>query len=753
MPVNDSKRIFSWPQLLGVLVVCGLSLYLMLPDEPGLLEDLIEDGKTREARRVLEKISKEQRELEPLRFAVAEQRIQEADWDQDEAGAANYLLDSLQRWETLEFAPELSILWIDDFGPLSEITEVWAAITERWPRAPVSQQYFLIEPLVTNALQRERPDLAAQLYAQTFGPSPAQPDRALELARLHRLSGETQHAVTALEHAESDEVQRLRIALLRELNANQQALELILTEINQSKQPTREQIESLATIARSAGLPERALSAVRGYIEKAPNDLEMNRILVTLERESDHAVEAAETQGRVVELSDRDEAELREWGRLLEGSGQPNRAFDAWAELSLKRDPMALERLLALNPGLYRDEELANVLQEIVPIENHDDYTLQLAELLTGLGRYDEAVHAYELYFESAPYDAEAMVALAVLEIGLYRYDEAAKWLQRAKNTVDAGPDLRRKLAQAWTAMGEFEAAMVEYRDLAEMTGLADDYGSYFRLARGLGAYEDFVAGLEGAVASPEADVSNYLTLAYGYQLLGQEVKAKQTLREGMRRFPNNAEMPMRLAYSYSDAKRFKEAQEIVALHPKLGTDIEPTRLYLILMELNNDVSAQDRFIQRDFPDLVWRDDESKQSLARIHMRRGNLKLAEKLLREIHADAPENWGATGDLISVLIRRDKAKEAERILRPLLATNAPPAWRMAAEIASGLGQFGEAERYQSRYLEMINPPAATDWGALGDIRLSRGDIEGSKRAYRRALRQLQISLLNSPEVELP
>jgi len=104
-----------------------------------------------------------------------------------------------------------------------------------------------------------------------------------------------------------------------------------------------------------------------------------------------------------------------------------------------------------------------------------------------------------------------------------------------------------------------------------------------FDLARGIGEYDDFVAGLEGVVESDEVVAADYLTLAYGYQLLGKDVLAKKALRDGMAKFPENAEMPMRLAYAYSDAKRYRDAQEIIRLHPEIGTAVEPTRLYLIL--------------------------------------------------------------------------------------------------------------------------------------------------------------------------
>lgn len=718
-----------------------------MPDDHALLEDLIDDGKIGEARRVLEKISPETKAEESLRYAIAEQLITQAELGENpgQADLETYLGASIKRWERLKFADKLLELWLGDLSRGGGIEAVWFEFSRLWEKIPKPQQTRVTAALVRLALAQERADLAAAIFEQTHGGTPRITPQALELSRLYRLAGMTAKAVQALENATGPAVTDLRIALLRELNANDRALVELLAELEVAESLSSDQIELLVAVARGAGQPGRAVPWIERYLQSHPESLAMWRALVVVQRESGEATGAAASQAHVVTLSDRAPQELREWGRLLEGSGQPHEAFDAWSELSLLGDRAALDRLMALNPGLYRDRDLAEVLLEVVPVENHDDYTLTLARMLTGLGRYDESVEAYEAYFEAVPVDTVAMLELAVLQIELYRYDEASRWLQRIKMSDEAQPDTRRKLADAWAALGEFELALAEYRAVAEATGLMDDYGSYFRLARGLGSYEDFVSGLEGVVSTAEADASNYLTLAYGYQLLGEETKAKQTLRDGMARFPENAEMPMRLAYAYSDAKQFRVAQEVVELHPGLGTQVEPTRLYLLLMRLNNDTAAEKRFLERQLSEAVINDPESKQTLARIYLLQGELETAEKYLRELHADLPDDWDVTGDLIVVLQRRGKAKEAQRILAPLLASDHAMAWQLAASVASELGNYADAEVYQTKYLAMVDPATATDWGALGDIRLSRGDVEGSKRAYRRALRAMQLTVL--------
>lgn len=729
------------------MVTCALLLYFLIPNDPGLLEDLVQDGKAKEARRVLRKVSGEDRAKEGLRYEIAEQKIERielaeagesADWDA-------YFLNAIARWQQQFYAASLFDLWVDELPRARDVDALWSVLEGNWSAVTLPQRERLLKNLVPLALGQERPDLAAEIFAATAGDRPKSEAQALELVRLRRLAGDAAGALRALGDIASDKVDAVRVSLLRELNRNDVALENLLAKLSTRSDYTGEEIALLVAVARGAGQPGRAVPFVEKQVQSHKNDIETWRYLVRLQRESGAAPAAAASQGRVVELSDRDPVELREWGRLLEGAGKPGQAFDVWYELGMQRDQYALDRLIALNPGLYRNKELAEVLETVVPVDNHDDYTLTLARLLTEQGRYEDATKAYDQYIEAVPTDLGAMIEVATLEIELFRYDEASKWLERVKVSGLRDVATRRKLADAWTGMGEFELAMEEYRSVAEETRDTDDFGNYIRLARGIGAYEDFVAGLISVVESDQAEVSDFLTLAYGYQLLGQDELAKKTLRDGIDRFPKNTEMPMRLAYAYSDAKRYREAQEAVRLHPDLGQAVEPTRLYLILMRLNNDTAQEREFLKREFPPQVWADPESKQMLARANLALGNLPVAERLLRELHREVPEDWDVTADLVLVLQQTGKIKEAKALLVPLLASDSAEALKLAAEVSAALGEWGEAERLQLRYLAKVSPGVATDWGALGDIRLSRGDRRGAKQAYRRALREFQLDLL--------
>ena len=743
----NPKRIFSWPQLVGVMVACALTLYLLVPDDPSLLEDLVRDQRVSEARRVLRKVKPQQREQEPLRYAIAEQKLDQIEVHDagDRADYDTYLEQSWQRWEQQSFAAALLTIWIDDLPRVARVENLWDEFSPRWDQIPAQLREELVMKLVPVALAQEKAALAADIFARNWGDAPSSEPAALELVRLRRLAGDSNGALTALGNLDSSRGRETRIALLRELNRNETALDLILAAIGDGRTTERSAVTRLVEVARGAGQSSRAVPVVLAYLDTHPKDLEIWRSLVILQREGGLAAEAAGSQKQVVELSGRSDADLKEWGRLLEGSSQPHKAFEVWRELGLRNDLFAIDRLIALNPGLYRNRELAEVLEQVVPVAGHDDYTLQLARLLTELGRYDVATDAYDQYLRAEPADLTAMLEIASLEIELFRYAEAAQWLERIKSLGVSDVGIRRKLGDTLIRMGEFDSALEEYRTVAETTRDIDDYGNYLRVARGVGAYEDFVAGLEGVIASAEATVSDYLTLAYGYELIGQDAKAKATLKEGIRRFPSNPEMPMRLAYAYADARNYRDAQKATTLHPQLGRALEPTRLHLNLMRLNNDIAAEREFLKRDFPAEIWADSESKQLIARGYLALGDLKTSSRLLRELHEEIPGDWDVTADLVLVLQRLGKTREAKQLLAPLVASNEPTALRLAAEVSSALGENADAERFQLRYLALVAPGAPSDWGALGDIRLARGDRNGAKQAYRKALREMQLIIL--------
>ena len=130
--------------------------------------------------------------------------------------------------------------------------------------------------------------------------------------------------------------------------------------------------------------------------------------------------------------------------------------------------------------------------------------------------------------------------------------------------------------------------------------------------------------------------------------------------------------------------------------------------------------------------------------LARAREALRELPEAERLWRELIALRPGEFEYTASLARVLLLRRQTAEANHLLAPFLREPTPAIWQLAAEIATAAGDYRSAEKHQLAYLAAVRTAPATDWGALGDIRLSRGDRTGAKRAYAEALRRLSAQL---------
>ena len=162
-------------------------------------------------------------------------------------------------------------------------------------------------------------------------------------------------------------------------------------------------------------------------------------------------------------------------------------------------------------------------------------------------------------------------------------------------------------------------------------------------------------------------------------------------------------------------------------------------------MRLNNDIEAERQFLKSNLSPLVLADTEARRLLARAYTSTRQLAKAEAMLRDLHRGDSRNWEIAADLVRVLQLRQKGSEAVALLKPLLQSGGPERMKLAAEVFSNLGDYREAERYQSRYIEVADPVVAADWGALGDIRSSRGNFRGAKDAYRKAVQVFQERLV--------
>lgn len=752
-----TKTLLPWWQLALLLAACGLGVWSLVPGDAELVENLLRDRSAGEARRAWKKISATQRAAHPAHYRLLDVQIDRLEHPLNSpAAVARFWTVAARAWRESPFDRALFRELARVIPSLADPAAAWSEVAADFARAPEDQRAALRQGLVKAALAANQPAAAAGIFAATHvAPRPAA--EALELARLWQLAGRPADALAALGDAPDPAFLAPRTALLRALNRNRDALALLRTRAATAPADAA-LIAELASVALAAGEPAAATPEVARYVASHPADLAGHRRLRDLYLAAGRPADALASAQTAAALGSRAPADLRDLARIYEFTTQPALAFDTWLELALTPAPslpaspsdphLALDRLVALNPGLYRDDDLARALTRLVPVPGRPDHTLRLARLDVSLGRFDESRTAFERYLAEAPRDVDALIDFAHLHRELYRFADAETVLRRAAALRPADALIRREIAESLVAQNRHLDALSLYRELAGEAPTEEVLGPYIRLAESLGRYDDFTRGLHRRIdASPVPAARDFVLLAYGYELADDPVRREAALADGLRRTTQSDDLRLQLAFALSAEKKYVDAQAALTPHAGLHADAAAASLYLELLRLNNDRAAERRYLAKPLAPALAHDEAILERLARAREALREFPAAERLWRELIALRPAEFDYTASLARVLLLRRQTAEAGRLLAPFLRAPTPAMLQLAAEIATAAGDYRSAEKHQLAYLAAVRAAPATDWGALGDIRLSRGDRTGAKRAYAEALHRLATQLATS------
>jgi lipopolysaccharide biosynthesis regulator YciM len=756
-PLPRMKPILPWWQLGALLALCGAGIYFLLPDDPKLIENLVRDGNTREARRLLERVPTERRARDRNRFRLLELRL--ARRELPPADAASATASAARRAALEAFWRQATAAWRDTryadavFHELAAIIPqladpgaAWSLIAPEIEKAPSNQRTLLGEVFARAALAQNQPRAAAEAFATSHPPHERSPAHALELSRLWQLAGQPEAALAALGEIRAPEVNARRLALLREVNRNGEALALLQAqaEAAPATAPDARLTEQIGDVALAAGTPAEAIPAYTRYVAANPQDLAAVRRLRALHVAAGRPENALEPARRAAALSHRDPLDLLELARISEWSSRANDAFDLWLELALRNHPGALERLLALNPGLFRDEDLSRALEHAERTAPTLENLLARARLEVDLGRYGRAREAFEAYLAQRA-DPQVMIELARVLRENFEFSGAEQWLRRAATAQPTNVDLHREIAELLVYQGRYPEALTAYGELLPKSDAEEIIGPFTRLAEALGRFDEFARGLQRRIeASPAPVERDFVLLAYAHELAGHGPARRAALQEGLRRFPASDDLRLQIAYLESADQNYRAALQTLAPHTNLRGDLAAASLYLDLLRLNNDVTGERRFLAAPLGGTIAQDDAILERIARAREASRDYAEAIQIYRGLLARDANDVTRAGNLARVYLTVGRHADARRLLAPFLREPTPAILRLAADVAAAAGDQRAAETYQAAFLAASAEAPAPDWGALGDIRLSRGDRIGAKRAYAEALRRMHADL---------
>lgn len=218
----------------------------------------------------------------------------------------------------------------------------------------------------------------------------------------------------------------------------------------------------------------------------------------------------------------------------------------------------------------------AGVYRRMLLINPEDAYALgRLVSVLEQLGQQEEAVGMVEAYVRTHPTQYEWSFRLAQYYLAAQHPVQAARLLEQLVRAQPRSGKYRLMLGVAYQAANDHAAALAAYDSVGA------DQGEYYLkanvqwalLARQEGKSAEAVTRMERLVSEGVADEGTYRLLSVLYQDTRRGALAIAALENGVRKFPQSADLVFAYAVSLDEEKRGEEAMtqmwRVIALDPQ----------------------------------------------------------------------------------------------------------------------------------------------------------------------------------------
>jgi tetratricopeptide (TPR) repeat protein len=240
----------------------------------------------------------------------------------------------------------------------------------------------------------------------------------------------------------------------------------------------------------------------------------------------------------------------------------------------------------------------------------------------------------------------------------------------------------------------------------------------------------------------------DFIKLAYVFNLLGADAKRQEVLERGLVLFPDNDVLRIQLSVLLVEKKEGGRALPVLARNHNLKTNLDALRLYLELLIGSGKYAVAERFLKTGIDGKLLDTQSIVLLRALIYEGNQNNAAAEGIHRKLHLQHPGESAYALNYLRILTKLGKAREARSVLQPLLKNPTPAILKEASHVYAELGDYTEAERLQTRSMELPGKARFEDWSYLGDIRYSAGNRSAARRAYRQALASAEINLHSLP-----
>ena len=749
--------------LAGLLLGCALIAWLLLPSKRDLLERQLRDGQTLKALATLQGLSAWERRKAPEFYTLTELRLRRETLNVKNPNfVRQQILAACGAAEKFQFKPAFNQEFLSLLYLVPAAEETRALLQPFLARMPLALRRSVYDTLVAKALAASNPALAARTFAELWAAAPTDESATAEMIRLWRGAGRPANALAALDAfakqtgvnlARSAPALALaRVGLLRELGQPGRAFEAAWELAKAGSEQTRAQMfELLVATARESGRGTEVLAEARRHAESMPTDENAWRMLAELAVAAGNQEQALAACQRLVVLRPNERVYHFKLAQLAEWNQQPSLAFDEYLQALRLKEPAAIERLMALNPGLYRDADLASALTAAGDLVDQNKHGRFLARLAVSVGSYDEARQVYERLLQQPGAGLALCKEYGRLLLDLQDYERAQVVYDRAAALAPRDVTVRRARAEISFRLGRFEESFTRY---GQVFADAPDPGtleSFVALGESLGRISDLVTVLRRDLDRGGADALAHERLAHFQSTLGQTAAMERTLREGVSRFPRNDTLRVQLVYLLAQEKQVPEAIQVLAQHPELRRSADLVQLNLELLAQAGRVPEAEQFLASGLDAAILA--ASGVQAIRERMKQAPAVVASANAAAAGSAAPmtpaelarryrENPGdaqLASDYALQLVDAGRAKDAERVLTPLLDAPEPPVLRAAALVYSALGNYRKAEGFQRRFLDTQPPERPQALGYLGDILYARGWKAAARQVYQQSLNE--------------
>jgi tetratricopeptide (TPR) repeat protein len=747
-----------------LLVGVAFILWLLVPSKEQVLQRMVHDENLDGIARLMSRINPTRQKRNPALYDLVNLKLRRRELQNANpqgrlaSSDTEHLLD--ETWEKYliyggdaRFAKEIGLLLGTSGDP--ELTRKWLARL-RNKMAPALLPETLRDG-EQRALALNNPKAAAILMRARLATGKMTVPNLQQLVRTWRQANAPTEALRDLEHftarnpikwgGSGAALAEMRIILLRELNRNSEAFDCLQDnrKVLESRLGSRQFLELTAATAIQAGREMDVLPFFRQWVKQNPKDIQVWQWIGQLSAGARQFQEAIQAYQRLRKLCPDDPQTGQLLGQIHEWNNEPDKAFDIYRDLAIKGNEFAFDRLMSLNNGLYRDEEIINVLKHLVPERGAHPRRFALADLLIRMARYAEAEDQFRRQLQANPRDVYALERLAFFQRNRDELETARETYCRILAIDPRHLAARRNLAELQWLTGRYEIALQSLQDLSRDDANSNFFVQYISLARSLGRFDEAIEALERHIqAQKNVTEQDYLNLAYFYELVGCREKRRRLLEEGSQRNPGALRMLHLLAMDYAAKGNSRQALDCLRGRVSAASPPSLQQLQLELLLECNQIQEGLAFARAMTAAGVKPSVEITRLTARFYERGGDWPNAGRLYAKLHAENPSNPANVVDHCRALYHLGYSTQAERLLRTLVFDGRMDTIQAVAGMFSELQMYRESRQFLEAYCRDYGTGNAGIWSMLGDSRLALRNPAGARHAYRRAV----LELLRNP-----